>query len=108
VNVIANPTSKVDERSTFMLFRKGLAETVLDSTEIVVDVQASARPVRFTASFDADTINARIGDTVELRIRARTLDLSMRRLHLHRYALILSTTLPCLCPFHRQIRNGPL
>jgi hypothetical protein len=74
VNVIANPTSKVDERSTFMLFRKGLAETVLDSTEIVVDVQASARPVRFAASFDADTINARIGDTVELRIRARTLD----------------------------------
>lgn len=74
VNVIANPTSKVDERSTFMLFRKGLAETVLDSTEIVVDVQASARPVRFAASFDADTINARIGDTVEIRIRARTLD----------------------------------
>jgi hypothetical protein len=57
-----------------MLFRKGLAETVLDSTEIVVDVQASARPVRFTASFDVDTINARIGDTVELRIRARTPD----------------------------------
>lgn len=74
VNVIANPTTKVEDRSIFMLVRKGPADVTLDSTEIVVDVQASARPVRFRASFDSDTINARIGDTVELRIRARTTD----------------------------------
>jgi hypothetical protein len=74
INVLANPPKKVQEQSTFMLLRKGLGDTVLDSTEIVVDVQTSARPVRFTASFDADTINARIGDTLDLRIRASTAD----------------------------------
>lgn len=74
VKVIANPQKKVDETSTYMLFRKGPDDVTLDSTRIVVDVAASARPVRFTAVFDADTINARIGDTVVLNLRVRTTD----------------------------------
>jgi hypothetical protein len=74
LTVTANPQNKVDERSTYMLLRRGVADRLLDSTELVLDVQASSRPVRFTVSSDTDTLTARIGDTVDVNIRARTND----------------------------------
>lgn len=74
LNVIANPRNKVDQRSTYMLLRKDPSGRAIDSTRIVLDVAASSRPVAWSASFGADAIVARIGDTLTLELRARTSD----------------------------------
>lgn len=74
INVVANPRSKVDERSTYMLLRKDPSGRAIDSTRIVLDVAASSRPIAWSASFGADAIIARIGDTLTLALRARTSD----------------------------------
>jgi hypothetical protein len=74
VNVIAAPPSKVDESSVYMLLRKHNNGLVIDSTRIVLDVAAKPRPTAWTASFGSEPVNVRIGDTVELVLRARTTD----------------------------------
>lgn len=72
INVVANPTSKVDERSTYILKRSDPTGFAVDSTRIVLDVRTASRPVVFNATLDADTIDARIGDTLVLHLLART------------------------------------
>lgn len=74
VNVIAAPPSKVDESSEYILLRKHNNGLVIDSTRIVLDVAAKPRPTAWSASFGTEPVNVRIGDTVELILRARTTD----------------------------------
>ena len=74
VNVIAAPQVKVDESSMYVLLRKNTSGLVIDSTRIVLDVAAKPRPTAWTASFGTEPVNARIGDTLELVLRARTTD----------------------------------
>lgn len=70
VDYVVNPKRMVDEQSVYLLQRKGAGGSVIDSTRIVLDVKARPRPVTLAATFGTDTVRARIGDTISLRVVA--------------------------------------
>lgn len=74
VDYVVNPKRKVDEQSVYVLQRKGAGSTIIDSTRIIFSVKARPRPVTLSATLGTDTIRARIGDTLALRLVVRSTD----------------------------------
>jgi len=68
----ARPRSSRSVREQFVLTRLKLDGTKLDSTTITAIVNMRPQPIQLQASFTADTLVYRIGDTVRFQIIATT------------------------------------
>lgn len=74
VEITCSPSTYKSQRALLHLSRKLAGKEIVDKTTISVGIVMVPRPVSLSASFRADTLFHRIGDTVLLDVFANTTD----------------------------------